>query len=269
METAEYTVAVAFRDIDGILRQPGWRVRVPHWRALVLRKMGVIAGPVYRQVPGEPWQVVHGTARRLTSREENVAGLESAILLANELRILLNEHYADAADHTTAPDTDNVITSPQAGSLPTLLTLVAEMLASYDAHDADAELLANWVYHANTETGDHSLASAAAPANLQTAITRLNDLKAKYDAHDADASCHGVGSNHQTTAADADYGDVVRIPIKGAKPNDLVAWGILDAGTGTVVGVRATPGYGYIDFEFDADPQNDCVISYVVTRKLR
>jgi len=267
---AKYTVAVAFRDIDGITKQPGWEVELSLGRALTLYRQGFITGPVYRPVPPEPWQAIHGTARRVTSREENIAGLESAIELANDLRTQLNEQYADIADHTTAPDTVNVIVGRGAIDLPTLLALTAEMLTSYDTHDADAEIAGPgpWAYHAAQEGGDHSLASAAAPANLQTCITRLNDLKAKANGHDADAICHGVGSNHQVASADADYGAVIRIPVRGAQPDDLLTWSILDPGTGTVIGVRAAPGYGYVDFEFDADPQNDAVISYVVTRKL-
>lgn len=267
METAEYTVVTAFIDIDGITKQPGWKVQMPLQRALVLYKAGFIAGPVYRTTPGEPWQAIHGSARRLTSREENVAGLESAILLANSLKTTINEHYADATEHTTAPDTDHVIVSPQAGSILTLITLVSEMLTSYAAHNADAILPANWVYHAAQGT-DRALASAVAPVNLQECITRLLDLKAKYNLHEADAVAHGTGSLHTEATADAAYGAVVRIPIRGAKPSDLLTWGILDSGTGTVIGVRATPGYGRVDFEFDADPQNDCIISYLVTRKL-
>ncbi|HUW32832.1 MAG TPA: hypothetical protein VM223_14590 [Planctomycetota bacterium] len=267
METAEYTVARAFIDIDGVTKQPGWKVQLPLHRALVLYKAGFVAGPVYQQKPGEPWQAIHGSARRLTSREENVAGLESAILLANALKTTINEHYADATEHTAAPDTDNTIVSPQAGSLPTLITLVSEMMAGYVLHNADAIKVANWVYHAAQGT-NRALASVVAPASLQECITRLLDVKAKYNLHEADAVSHGTGGLHPEATADAAYGAVVRIPIRGAKPTDLVSWGILDSGTGTVIGVRAAPGYGYVDFEFDADPENDCIISYLTTRKL-
>ena len=74
METAEYTVARAFIDIDGITKQPGWKVKLPLNRALILYRSGFITGPVYQQVPGGPWQIIHGTAHRSTTREENVAG---------------------------------------------------------------------------------------------------------------------------------------------------------------------------------------------------
>ena len=263
-----YTVARAFQDIDGITRQPGWQVELSLDRAIRLHRWGFIVGPISMPVPPSAWQTIAGTARRATSREENVAGLASACDLANDLRTQLNAHYADVADHTAAPDTDHVIVGTGAISLAALLALTAEMLTSYDAHDADAELPANWVYHAAQEAGDHSLASAAAPVNLQECITRLNDLKGKFNAHDADNTCHGVGSKYQVASADAAYGAVVRIPAQGVELTDLTAWGILDSGSGTVVGVRAAAGNGHVDFEFDADPQNDCIISYLVTRRV-
>ena len=267
MKTEKYTVARAFIDIDGITKQPGWQVELPLHRALALYRGGFILGPIYRPVPPEPWQVIHGAARRATSREENIAGLASAILLANDLRTQLNAHYADVAAHTTAADGDNTIVGGGAISLPTLLALVAEELTSYAAHHVDARLPANWVYHAAQGT-NYALASADAPINLQESITRLNDLKDKYNDHDADNVAHGAAGGHEVLTADADYGPIVRIPIRGAESTDLVSWGILDAGAVPVVGVRATPQHGYVDFEFDADPQNDCIISYLVSRKL-
>ena len=124
--------------------------------------------------------------------------LAAAIRLANALKTAINAHYVDVLDHTTAPDIVNVIVSPASSSLPTLITLVTEMLTSYDAHDADAELVAGWAYHIAQEAGEHSLASIAAPINLPECITRLNDIRTKYNAHDADGVCHGVGNAHQT-----------------------------------------------------------------------
>ena len=129
--------------------------------------------------------------------------LASAIVLANDLKASINASYADAADHTTAPDAVNVITSPAPLTEAALITLIAEMLLDYDAHDDDAELVAGWAYHAAQEAADHSLASVVAPVNLQECITRLNDIKAKFNAHDADATCHGAGGNHQVASADA------------------------------------------------------------------
>jgi len=264
----KYTVTKAFIDIDGITKQIGWQVELTIDRAIRLHRWGFIAGPISHPVPPTPWQVIGGNRGKITSREENIAGLASAIGLANDLKASINASYADILDHTTAPDTVNVITSPAPVTLAALITLVTEMITSYVAHDDDAELGAGWLYHDAQEAGDHSLASVVAPINLQECITRLNDIKAKYNAHDADGTCHGVGSNHQVGSADAAYGAAIRVVLPGVLPNDLATWGILDSGTGTVVGVAAAAGNGYVDFTFDADPQNDAVISYLVTRKL-
>jgi len=273
----QYTVTAPFRDIDGITKQIGWLVELTVDRAIKLHRQGFIAGPIYRPPVPEPWQakmdlletmVVAGNGNKTTSREENIAGLASAVALANALKVTLNAHYADALDHTTAPDTANTVVSETANDIPTLITLVTELLTSYDTHDADAELVANWVYHKAQEAGDHSLASAVAPTTLQECITRLNDIKAKYNAHDADNTTHGVGSAHQEATADAAYGAAIRVAATGALTGDLVTWGILDSGTGTVIGVSAAAGKDIVDFTFDADPQNDAIITYLITRKV-
>lgn len=264
----EYTVAKAFIDIDGITKQIGWKVELTFDRAIRLHRWGFIAGPISYPVPPMPSQVIGGSRGKITSREENIAGLASAIGLANDVKASINAGYADILEHTTAIDDVNVIISPAPVTIATLITLVTEIITSYAAHDADAELAANWVFHAAIETGDHSLASEVAPINLQECITRLNDIKAKYNAHDADAQCHGVGSNYQVGVADAAYGAAIRVVLPGVLSTDLATWGILDGGTGTVVGVAAVTGNGDAVFTFDADPQNDAVISYLVTRKL-
>jgi len=134
---------------------------------------------------------------------QSSVGLSSAISLANDLKAKYNAHCADTADHTTAADDVNTIGADDATDLASLITLVTEMLTDYAAHDDDAELGANWVYHAAQEGGDHSLASAVAPTDLPECIARLNDFKSKYNAHDADGTCHGVGSNHASAVVDA------------------------------------------------------------------
>lgn len=147
--------------------------------------------------------ITDGQFARLRVEIDDVQGLASAITLANELRTDYTAHIADASDHTTAPDATNVLTAPAATDLATLLALTGDLLTQYDAHEADAELGAAWVYHAAQEAGDHSLASAVTPTDLAEAIARLNDLKAKYTAHDADNTTHGVGGQYAATSTDA------------------------------------------------------------------
>ena len=127
--------------------------------------------------------------------------LIEAMLLANELKSLLNSHFADATAHVTAVDAANTVESADATDFATLLTLSTELLTSYDVHDDDAELAAAWVYHAAQETGDHSNADNTAITTIAEATTQLNTLLTAYDAHDADATAHdSAGSDWQTTA---------------------------------------------------------------------
>lgn len=205
---------------------------------------------------------------KTTSREENVAGLSSAITLANSLKTVMNAHAADAAEHTGAEGADDVnfpVTTADASDLATLLALSGDLLTAYDEHDADAEAVTP-DFHAATEAGDHSLTSAVTPTTLQEAVTRLNDLKAKFNAHDADSTAHDTGSQHQESTADAAYGAAILVSKSGVASGDLVVWGILDSGTGTVTGVSAVAGTDSITFTFSDDPQNDAIISYAVLR---
>ncbi len=113
-----------------------------------------------------------------------------------------NADLVNAADaaygtglHPTNDDTTNLVTAGDATNLATARTLIADLLTQYDAHESDAELAAAWLYHGNQETGDHTLASVAAPTSLNECITRINDFKAKFNGHDADGGtpnplCH-------------------------------------------------------------------------------
>lgn len=202
---------------------------------------------------------------KVTSVEENVAGLSSAIALANELRTDYTAHIADTSDHTAAADSVNVLSEPEASDLASLIDLVTDLLSAYDAHDADAEEVAP-SYHAATEAGDHSLASAVAPTTLAECITRLNDLKAKYNAHDADNTAHGVGSQHQIAAADAANGAAILVADANVASGDLVCFAILDDGTNNVTGVSAVAAAGGITFTFSGDPGDDAIISYIAVR---
>lgn len=203
---------------------------------------------------------------KTTSREENIAGLSSALTLCNSLKTVNNAHAADAAEHTTAIDNINYpIATANATDLAELLALAGELLTAYEAHNADAVLAAAWVFHAAQQAGN-TLVSAVTPTTLQEAVTRLNDLKAKYNTHESSAVSHGVGSTHTEATADAAYGAAILVVEADVASGDEVVWGILDSGTGTVVGVTAVAGAGVITFTFDADPQNDAVITYAVFR---
>ena len=201
------------------------------------------------------------------TREENVAGLSSAITLANEIRGDFIAHAANATRHTTGQQDTSAIPAA-ATDLATLKTLAAALLTAYAAHNTDMAKAADWAYH--TAQGKAcTLTSAVAPTTLAEAVTRLNDLKAKYNDHEDETTGHADGASvvaNQVAATDADYGDTNRVPVAGVTTGDVVWWSILNGGTGNVTGVSATAGAGYIDFKFSADPQNDTIISYIVVR---
>ena len=200
------------------------------------------------------------------TREENVAGLSSAITLANEIRVDFIAHAADER-HTTGQQATTAIPAA-CTNLATLKTLVAALLTAYAAHNTDMAKGADWAYH-TAQGKDSALTSAVAPTTLAECITRLNDLKVKYNDHEDETTGHADGASvvaNQVAATDADYGDTNRVPVAGVTTGDVVWWSILNDGTGNVTGVSATAGAGYIDFKFSADPQNDTIISYIVVR---
>lgn len=201
------------------------------------------------------------------TQEENVAGLSSAITLANEIRGDFIAHAANATRHTTGQQATTAIPAA-CTNLATLKTLAAALLTAYAAHNTDMAKAADRAYH-TAQGKDSALTSADAPTTLAECITRLNDLKAKYNDHEDETTGHADGASvadNQVAATNAAYGDTNRVPVAGVTTGDVVWWSILNDGTGNVTGVSATAGAGYIDFKFSADPQNDTIISYIVVR---
>jgi hypothetical protein len=256
-------------------------------RTITVSKLNVAtAYPIITQTlqPGETlgyangkWEVVTratssafpiaGSGGDTMSREENVAGLSSAITLANEIRTDMIAHFANATRHTTGQQSSAALPAA-ATTLATLLALAGSELTLYAAHNTDAVLAAAWEYH-TAQAANKALTSAVTPVTLQEAVTRLNDLKAKYNDHEDETAGHadvGTVAADQTGAADAAYGTTNRVPVVGALVGDTVSWAILNDGTGNVTGVSATAGAAFVDFAFSADPQNDAIISYMVMR---
>lgn len=193
----------------------------------------------------------------------NIAGLSSTIALANSIKSTMNTHYADATEHTSGVQT--AVSTADATDLASILALTGAMLTSYAAHDDDAILAAAWAYHVAQGT-ERALASEVAPTTLTEAIARLNDLKAKLNLHMADGVSHTVGDTPAVATADSAMGAAVNHVVTGAATGDLITWGILDGGTGTVTGVSAVPGTDNVVFTFSADPQADTIISYMIVR---
>ncbi len=204
-----------------------------------------------------------------TSRDLNVAGLASAITLATELRTKYWAHVVDVTAGEVTGEHKALHTAGQLAAasvvpynLTTLLALVNDLTAKYALHNADA-IADTPTYHQAKHT-THALAATTNVTTLSGAITRLNDIKAKYNAHDAETPAHTTGSKYQIAAADAALGAAIFVPMANVKAGDMVSWAILKAGNGNVTGVSAIANNGGVTFTFNADPQDDAIISYCV-----
>jgi len=201
------------------------------------------------------------------SYEENIAGLSSAITLANEIRGDIINHFGNATRHTTGLQSTAAI-EDEADDLASLIALTNSLMTLYAAHNADMVLGSGWAYH-SAQGAAKALSSEVATTTLADSITMLNDIKAKYNDHEDETTGHADQSSvtaDQVAATDADYGDTNRVTVANAATGDIVFWNILDDGTGNVTGISATAGEGYIDFKFSANPQDDAIVSYLVIR---
>jgi hypothetical protein len=210
--------------------------------------------------------VVSASGGKTMTRNENIAGLSSAITLANEVRGDLISHFANATRHPTGQQSTAAI-NDEADDNASLLALTGNLLSLYAAHNTDAVLAAAWSYH-TAQAKACALVSAVTPVSLQEAVTRLNDLKAKFNDHEDEAVGHDGQASvvaDQVAASDAAYGVANAVPM-AALPGDVVFWSILNDGTGNVTGVSAVAGTDEVVFTFSGDPQNDCIISYMLVR---
>ena len=205
-----------------------------------------------------------------TSRNLNIAGLSSAITLANDLRTKYSAHVANVTAGEVTGEHKALHTAGQlaaasvaAHNLASLLVLVNDLTAKYVLHNADAAATSPTYHQADVGAGN-ALSATTTITTLAGAVTRLNDIKAKYDAHDANSTGHTTGSLYQTEKADAALGAAIRVPVTGAKTGDSCVWSVLNDGTGNVTGVSGVVGPGYVDFTFSADPQDDAIITYAV-----
>lgn len=194
----------------------------------------------------------------------NVAGLSSAITLANSVKAAMNVHFADETEHTAGAQ--EAVATADATDLTSLIALITAIITAYAAHDDDAILAEGWAYHIAQGT-ERALASEVAPTDLGECITRINDIKAKLNLHMADGTAHTDGDSPQEATADAAVGAAVSVAVSGALADDKVVWGVLDGGTGSVTGVSAVAGSDAVVFTFSANPQDDTIISYMVIRQ--
>ena len=201
------------------------------------------------------------------SYEENLAGLSSAITLANEIRGGIINHFGNATRHTKGLQSTAAI-KDEADDLASLIALTNSLMTLYAAHNADMVLGSGRAYH-SAQGVAKDLSSEVATTTLADSITMLNDIKAKYNEHEDETTGHADQPSvtaDRVAATDAVYGDTNRVTVANAATGDIVFWNILDDGTGEVTGTSATAGEGYIDFKFSANPKDDAIVSYLVIR---
>lgn len=205
-----------------------------------------------------------------TSRNLNTAGLSSAITLCTELLTDYAAHVADqgasAGEHKALHTAGQLASTVAPYNLTTLLARVNDLTAKYALHNTDAAATSPTYHIADVGSGN-ALAAETTVTTLAGAITRLNDIKAKYNLHQADTTGHRTGNLYATAAADSALGAAITVTsgMEDVKLGDKVAWSILNDGTGNVTGVSAVAGDGKVTFTFSADPQDDAIISYIVT----
>ena len=147
-------------------------------------------------------------ANELKSKYNTHCGsaLAEAVALANDLKAKWNTHIDDVTAHTNDDDASLVTAadSTDDGNGTSLIALLTDMLLKYDNHDGDAELAANWAWHIAQESGDHSVASTAAPTTIAHCVTDVNDLLTVMAAHIADVTAHNTaGTSSSLTAVTA------------------------------------------------------------------
>lgn len=141
--------------------------------------------------------------------------MNSAIRLANNLKAVINVHFADETEHTAGAQA--AITAADATDLTTLIALVTALLAAYAIHDADVELGSGWAYHVAQEGADESLASEVAPTTVAECKTRLTDLLDVFDDHQADGTAHTDGDSGAATAGAIGTTDILSLTHAGVE----------------------------------------------------
>lgn len=122
----------------------------------------------------ESEEVISATALQVASA--NASSLPTSQTLANEIKGVLNMHFADTGAHNTA--VSPVIATPDMSDLTTGITLANAMKGFYNTH-----LAAGSVHFNNDAT-----AEATANASDQTSLNALlNAMKTKINTHVANA----------------------------------------------------------------------------------
>lgn len=113
------------------------------------------------------------TVADLTVATANGSSIATNVALANELKRVLNIHFADTDAHNTAVSA--AIATATATDDATSITLANALKAAYNTHLTESNV------HFNNDGTNATAASDA--TNTATCSTLLNELKGDYNAH--------------------------------------------------------------------------------------
>lgn len=136
-----------------------------------------------------------GIAYRLLPLQITMSKLTWAMKRANTLKLVFNAHLASTVYHTAA-DATNILTSPDATDLGSLVTLVNEFRTAYEAHRI---LVGVGPVHGSADS-THAL-SAPAASDIDTALALIKNIHLQLEAHRKDIS----GSPTIHLEADIEY----------------------------------------------------------------
>lgn len=115
--------------------------------------------------------VLNPTSSVLQVTAANASDLPTCIVLANQMRSIMNVHFLDASAHKVA-DTVSAL-GPVATDLASVIVLANSLKSVYNVHGVST------TYHVNADT---TIATANA-SDLATSITLLNAEKTKFNSH--------------------------------------------------------------------------------------
>ena len=114
---------------------------------------------------------------------DQATALAAAIVVANEFQTDYSVHIASGVFHALA-DVVNTIAAPAATDLPTLITLLTEAKADYNAHRANS----GGVFHTVADTVN--TVTAPDPTDLRSCMVLIAGLKAAYNSHIPNTTFH-------------------------------------------------------------------------------
>lgn len=119
----------------------------------------------------DPENPVPGAAAQVTAADSS--DLPTAIVLVNQERVILNQHFADEVSHDTAVSA--AVTDPDAFDQTSAEVLANAIKAAYNTHRTEANV------HFNPDAAN--VVAAADASDLATLQTLVDEIKADLNAH--------------------------------------------------------------------------------------